>query len=58
MTANNGLTGLIEEVRKLTDERNGSLSRKAKTILEQLESGARTLGPEQNPSEGAASEEG
>jgi HEAT repeat protein len=57
MTANNNLTGLIEEVRKLTDERNGSLSRKAKTILEQLEGGnARTLNPEQNPPEEASPE--
>ncbi|MDR2019392.1 MAG: HEAT repeat domain-containing protein [Treponema sp.] len=51
MTANNDLTGLIEEVRKLTDEKNGSLSRKAKTVLEQLEGGARTVNPEQDPPE-------
>jgi HEAT repeat protein len=51
MTVNNNLTDLIEEVRKLTDERHGSLSRKAKIILEQLEDGAQTVNPEQNPPE-------
>jgi HEAT repeat protein len=51
MTANNSLTSLVEEVRKLTDEKNGSLSRKAKTTLEQLEGGARTVDPEQDSPE-------
>jgi HEAT repeat protein len=39
MSANNGLTALIEEVRKLTDEKNGSLAGKARGVLEKLETG-------------------
>jgi hypothetical protein len=40
MTANNGFRGLIEEVRALTDPKNGSLARKAQTTLERLEAGS------------------
>jgi HEAT repeat protein len=36
MTGNNEFRGLIPEVRALTDEKNGSLSRKAKEILRKL----------------------
>jgi HEAT repeat protein len=38
MTENNNFTGLKEQVRELSAENNGNLSRKAKAVLEKLES--------------------
>jgi HEAT repeat protein len=40
MTANNGFRSLIEEVRALTDPKNGNLARKAQVTLEKLEAGS------------------
>ncbi|MDR1903887.1 MAG: HEAT repeat domain-containing protein [Treponema sp.] len=37
IVVNNGFRGLIPEIQKLTDEKNGNLSRKAKVTLEKLE---------------------
>jgi hypothetical protein len=39
ITANNELVSLADEVRALTDEKNGSLSRKAGAVLEKLSPG-------------------
>jgi hypothetical protein len=41
MTANNEFLGLIEEVRSLTDPKNGNLARKAQATLEKLDPSAR-----------------
>ncbi|MDR1948591.1 MAG: HEAT repeat domain-containing protein [Spirochaetaceae bacterium] len=48
MIANNRFTDLTKEVEALTDEKNGSLSRKAKSTLEKLE---RPPEPEPKPEE-------
>jgi hypothetical protein len=58
MVRNNRFTGLIEEVRGLTGEKNGSLSRKATAVLENPEWGpepaSEVSAPEPSPPEAAA----
>jgi hypothetical protein len=45
MTANNGFRDFTGQIEALTDEKNGSLSRKAKATLERLERGPEPAPP-------------
>ncbi|MDR2404605.1 MAG: HEAT repeat domain-containing protein [Spirochaetaceae bacterium] len=55
MTANNRFKDLTEQVEALTDEKNGSLSRKAKTTLERLEQDPEPVPPPPDAPPGGSS---